>query len=230
MGRRPALDKYLELGYVPADNCHCWGGAAETLEDAAADYGLSELSRRLGSKGDAKKFLDRSGNWTNVFDANATEHGGYIRDRKSDGSWAGTFTPGTGAGFVEGSSARYTWMVYADVAGLAGAMGGNERATERLDAFFRTPGGAGPAVDRWSRRNSGQRRRGDHVVLVRLLGAAPAASADHTYIHGLKVNGRTSTKPWVGDSLVEHGGRLDFTLGTTPDTTWGSAPADAPPR
>ena len=38
MGQRPALDKYLDLGYVPADGCHCWGGAAETLEDAAADF------------------------------------------------------------------------------------------------------------------------------------------------------------------------------------------------
>ncbi len=58
---------------------------------------------------------------------------------------------------------------------------------------------------------------------------APAASAGHTYIHGLKVDGRTSTKPWVPDSLVTRGGHLDFTLGTTADTTWGSAPADAPP-
>lgn len=118
VGQRPALDKYLELGYVPADGCHCWGGAAETLEDAAADYGLSELSRQTGKTADAKKFLERSGNWSNVFDANATADGGYIRDRKADGTWAGTFTPGTGTGFVEGSSARYTWMVYSDVAGL----------------------------------------------------------------------------------------------------------------
>lgn len=141
VGQRPALDKYLELGYVPADGCHCWGGAAETLEDAAADYGLSELSRQVGKSADAKKFLERSGNWTNVFDANATAAGGYIRDRKADGTWVGTFSPGTGTGFVEGSSARYTWMVYSDIAGLASAMGGNETAMRRLDAFFRTPDG-----------------------------------------------------------------------------------------
>lgn len=306
VGQRPALDKYLELGYVPADNCHCWGGAAETLEDAAADYGLSELSRQLGRTADAKKFLDRSGNWTNVFDANATEDGGYIRDRKSDGSWAGTFTPGTGSGFVEGTSARYTWMVYSDVAGLAGAMGGNERATERLDAFFRTPGGkfdfSAKDATRYDPTNEpdinapylynyfGAPYKTQETVRAELdqlwtdgpggipgnddagtmsswyvfsaLGMypqnpsradltltaplfphavvhtghgrtitvdAPAASADHTYIHGLKVNGRTSTKPWVPDSLVARGGRLDFALGTTADTTWGGAPADAPP-
>ncbi|WNI26177.1 GH92 family glycosyl hydrolase [Streptomyces sp. ITFR-16] len=306
VGQRPALDKYLELGYVPADNCHCWGGAAETLEDAVADYGLSELSRQLGRTADAKKFLDRSGNWTHVFDANATAEGGYIRDRKADGSWAGTFTPGTGSGFVEGSSARYTWMVYSDVAGLAGAMGGNDRAMERLDAFFRTPDGAfdfsakddtrydptnEPDINApylydylgapyktqetvraeldqlWTDTPGGIPGNDDagtmsswyvfsalgmypqnpsradltltaplfpHTVVHTGHGRtitvdAPAASADHTYIHGLKVNGRTSTKPWVPASLVARGGTLDFTLGTQADTSWGSAPADAPP-
>ena len=65
------------------------------------------------------------------------------RDRKADGTWVGpNFTPGTGNGFVEGSSARYTWMVYSDVAGLAQAMGGDKAAIDRLDAFFRTPDGS----------------------------------------------------------------------------------------
>ncbi|MGW7352480.1 GH92 family glycosyl hydrolase [Streptomyces sp. NPDC054784] len=142
VGQRPALDFYLDKGYVPADDCHCWGGAAETLEDAAADFGLAELTGRLGDEANAKDFLRRSGNWANVFDPDATDDGGYMRDRKRDGSWAGdSFDPATGEGFVEGSSARYTWMVYSDVAGLTEKMGGKERAEERLDAFFRTPDG-----------------------------------------------------------------------------------------
>ncbi|WP_327233714.1 GH92 family glycosyl hydrolase [Streptomyces sp. NBC_01317] len=143
VGQRPALDKYLELGYVPADGCHCWGGAAETLEDAAADHGLSELAGATGDRANQKAFLERSGAWRYVFDANATPRGGYMRDRKADGTWAGgSFSPSTESGFVEGTSARYTWMVYSDVAGLARAMGGNETAVKRLDAFFRTPEGA----------------------------------------------------------------------------------------
>lgn len=306
VGQRPALDQYLKLGYVPADNCHCWGGAAETLEDAAADYGLSELSRQTGKSADAKKFLDRSGNWTNVFDANATAQGGYIRDRKADGTWAGTFTPGTGSGFVEGTSARYTWMVYSDVAGLAGAMGGDEAAVQRLDAFFRTPDGKSdfsakdatrydatnePDINApylydylgapyktqetvraemdqlWSNAPGGipgnddagtmsswyvfsalgmypqNPSRADLVLSAPLFPHAvvhtghgktitvnaPAASAENSYIHGLKVNGRTSTKPWVPASIVTRGGTLDYTLGATADTSWGSGASDAPP-
>jgi putative alpha-1,2-mannosidase len=294
VGQRPALDKYLSLGYVPADDCHCWGGAAETLEDAAADYGLAELAKALGDPRHAA-LLARSHNWRNVFDPDAeadrglahnireriteitasaenppgegraqvfdgdkgtkwlafattgwvqarlatplavdryaltsandvperdprdwelqgsadgttwttidarsgqtfdqrgqtrtyevaeprpysyyrltvTANGGapivqlaeleladpavptpvpadgayvgWMRDRYADGHWAEGFSPSTGAGFVEGSSAQYTWMVYSDVVGLAAAMGGNKIAVERLDAFFRNPDGS----------------------------------------------------------------------------------------
>jgi predicted alpha-1,2-mannosidase len=294
VGQRPALDKYLKLGYVPADDCHCWGGAAETLEDAAADYGLSRLAGALGDTAREREFLDRSHAWRHVFDPNAkadpglahnirlqiaaitasgengpsegkaqafdgdkgtkwltfattgwiqaqlkqpqtvteyamtsandvperdpkdwtlqgsadgttwtdvdtrsgetfTERGqtrqytvrdpkpylyyrlnvtanggapivqlaeleladpsvptpapgdgpyvGWMRDRYADGHWAEGFSPSTGSGFVEGSSAQYTWMVYSDVVGLAQAMGGNTTALRRLDAFFRNPDG-----------------------------------------------------------------------------------------
>ena len=295
VGQRPSLDKYLTLGYVPADDCHCWGGAAETLEDAAADYGLSRLAGALGDRTQAKKFLARSHNWRNVFDPDAkadpglehnireeiatvtasgenppsegkakafdgdkgtkwltfattgwiqaqlkqprtvvtyaitsgndeperdpknwellgsqdgtdwetvdartgetftlrgqtreftvsapqpylyyrlnvtanggadivqlgelemadpavptpapndSPYSGWMRDRFADGTWVPGFSPSTGTGFVEGSSAQYTWMVYSDVMGLADAMGGKAKAAERLDAFFRKPDGS----------------------------------------------------------------------------------------
>jgi predicted alpha-1,2-mannosidase len=306
VGQRPALDKYLQLGYVPSDGCHCWGGAAETLEDAAADFGISSLAGQVGDTATQKQFLDRSGNWTNVFDPNATPQGGYIRDRKSDGTWAGTFTPGTGAGFVEGTSARYTWMVYSDVAGLASAMGGDQAAVSRLDSFFRAPDGTfdfsaqddtrydptnEPDINApylydylgtpyktqqtvraemdqlWTNTPGGipgnddagtmsswyvfsalgmypqVPSRADMVLSAPLFPHAvihtgnnktitvnaPAASADNIYIQGLKTDGRTSDKPWVPASFVTHGGTLDYTLGATPDTSWGSAKADVPP-
>ncbi|QFR92182.1 GH92 family glycosyl hydrolase [Streptomyces tsukubensis] len=306
VGQRPALDQYMKLGYVPADNCHCWGGAAETLEDAAADYGLSELARGTGDRANQRKFLDRSGNWANVFDPTATADGGYIRDRNADGTWAGSFTPSTGSGFVEGTSARYTWMVYSDVARLAGAMGGKDKAVERLDSFFRdkdgafdftakddtrydptnepdinapylydylgapyktqetvraeldqlwtnTPGGI-PGNDDAGTMSSWyvfsalgmypqNPSRADMTLTAPLFPHAvvhtghsrtirinaPAASATDKYIHALRTDGRKSEKPWVPASFVSRGGTLDFTLGSEPDTTWGSAAADAPP-
>ena len=294
VGQRPALDHYLAQGYVPADDCHCWGGAAETLEDATADYGLAQLAKSLGDKQNYQAFLARSLNWRNVFDPQAqadtglahnireriteitasgenlpsegkaqgfdgdkgtkwltfattgwlqaklstpltvdhyaltsgndepgrdpkdwelqgstdgstwttvdartgesfakrgqtkeyavadpkpysyyrldvTANGGedivqlaeleladpavptpvpadgpyvgWMRDRYRDGTWAEGFSPSTGTGFVEGSSAQYTWMVYSDVVTLAQKMGGDDVAVQRLDAFFRNPDG-----------------------------------------------------------------------------------------
>ncbi|WP_070019558.1 GH92 family glycosyl hydrolase [Streptomyces nanshensis] len=58
---------------------------------------------------------------------------------------------------------------------------------------------------------------------------AEGASDDAKYVHGLKVNGETSTKPWLSEKFVAEGGTLDFTLGTEPDAEWGSDPGDAPP-
>jgi predicted alpha-1,2-mannosidase len=307
VGQRPALDQYLALGYVPATNCHCWGGAAETLEDAAADFSLSQLAGQLGDGKTQQKFAGRSGSWTNVFDPNATAQGGYMRDRNANGSWAGTtFTPDTGNGFVEGTSARYTWMVYSDVAGLAQAMGGDQAAVARLDAFFRKPDGSFDfsAADQtrydptnepdinapylydylgapyktqqtvraemdsvWTNTPGGIPGNDDagtmsswyvfsalgmypqvpsradlvlsaplfpHAVIHTGLGRtitvnAPQASAQNIYVQGLRTDGRESSRPWVPASFATGGGTLDYTLGSTPNTSWGSSPKDAPP-
>ncbi|XVS66927.1 lectin [Actinosynnema sp. CA-299493] len=57
---------------------------------------------------------------------------------------------------------------------------------------------------------------------------APNASDSVKYVQSLRVNGAASTKPWLPASFVASGGTLDFGLGATA-STWGSAPADAPP-
>ncbi|AGZ38905.1 GH92 family glycosyl hydrolase [Actinoplanes friuliensis] len=460
VGQRPSLDKYLELGYVPADNCHCWGGAAETLEDAAADYGIAELAKALGEKEKHADFLDRSHNWRNVYDKDAKadaglEHNireriteitasaenppgegktqvfdgdkgtkwltfattgwvqaklaapltvekyaltsandvperdprdwqlqgstdgttwttldtqtgqafekrgqtkeytvanpqpysyyrltitanggapivqlaeveladpavptpipadgafvGWMRDRYADGDWAEGFSPSTGSGFVEGSSAQYTWMVYSDVVGLAAAMGGNKVAIERLDAFFRNPDGTfdlsatkGTKFDatnepdiqtpylynyfgaayktqetvraivdgKWSNGTGGIPGNDDAGTMsawyvfsalglyptvptraelalttplfpravVHLANGkdltieAPRSDAKAIYVEKLTVNGKTTTKGWLPASVVSTGGKLSYTLSTTPSLTWGSGPGDVPPQ
>ncbi|WP_329453963.1 GH92 family glycosyl hydrolase [Streptomyces sp. NBC_01497] len=58
---------------------------------------------------------------------------------------------------------------------------------------------------------------------------APHAARDVPYVQGLLVNGRRSTKPWLPAEFVHTGGKLDFSLASTPDRSWGSEPADAPP-
>jgi predicted alpha-1,2-mannosidase len=149
VGQRPGLDQWLKLHYIPV-GAPAWGGAADTLEDATAEFGISALAAHLGDHATERRFLERAQYWKNIWNPNATPEGGYMMNRNADGSWPKLdhdddedndpkpkpFSPSTGAGFVEGSAAQYVWMVPFNVAGLFEQMGGLDKASARLDHFF----------------------------------------------------------------------------------------------
>lgn len=137
-GQRPDLTDYLNMHYVPAQNCHCWGAAGETLEDANADFSVAQLADAVGDTDTYKKFLQRGEYWQNVFDPDFASgtFTGYAWNRNNDGTWATGFSPTSSRGFAEGSTTQYSWMVYDDVAKLTELMGGQGATTTRLDAFF----------------------------------------------------------------------------------------------
>ncbi len=139
-GERPALADWLKLHYIPA-HANAWGGAGETLEDATADFALSQLAARVGDDSAARRFLARSGNWRNVYNPAAGGGMGYVQNRNADGAWP-PLDPSSSDGFAEGSAAQYTWMVPFDVGGLFAEMGGRTAAADRLDAFFHQSGGS----------------------------------------------------------------------------------------
>ncbi len=139
VGQRPSLDKWLSLHYIPV-GANAWGPAADTLEDVTADFALSELARRAGDDATRRQFLNRAQYWKNIFNPQATPEGGYIQNRNADGSWP-KFNPESDDGFVEGSGAQYLWMVPFNEKGLFTMLGGMEKASERLNAFFYTPDG-----------------------------------------------------------------------------------------
>jgi len=74
---------------------------------------------------------------------------------------------------------------------------------------------------------------------------APGASATTGYVQGLEAQGLVPaspacggastagpvpyTCPWLPPSVIQSGAQLDFTVGSRPDTTWASAPSEAPP-
>jgi len=64
---------------------------------------------------------------------------------------------------------------------------------------------------------------------VRIDMTAPNASDSVKYVQSLNVNGAASNRAWLPESFVNGGGTLAFTLGSSPNTTWGAAAADAPP-
>ncbi|MCR6481687.1 GH92 family glycosyl hydrolase [Amycolatopsis sp. OK19-0408] len=137
VGQRPNLAQYLTSHYAPNDVCHCWGGAAETLEDAVADSAIGHWAEQLGRTREAAELRARGAYWRNVFNP-AT---GYTQARNVDGSWVTPFDPASDRGFAQGSAAAYTWMVPQDVSGLADAMGGKAAAVTRLDGFFHDASG-----------------------------------------------------------------------------------------
>ena len=315
-GQRPGLDAWLKGGLIPT-GAPQWGGAADTLELASAEFGVSSLAARLGDAADAHRFLLRAQDWRNLYDPHAAPDGGYIRTRNADGTWAavhakddddagppGPFTPATGDGFVEGSAAQYVWMVPFNVAGLFDAMGGTAAARRRLDAFFYTPDGAmavtkaGPLhaeldnepsigapwlydyagapwktqelvrrvldtlwVDApegipgnddlgamsgwavwaalglypevpgraelmlgspWFPKAVVHRPAGD--VTITAVGGGPG----RPYVQALHVDGVAADRPWLPEAFALRGGRLEFTLGASPNRAWGAA-ADARP-
>jgi predicted alpha-1,2-mannosidase len=58
---------------------------------------------------------------------------------------------------------------------------------------------------------------------------APGASANTPYVTGVKVDGKASARTWLPESFATGGGTVEFGLSASPDSTWGTAPADAPP-
>jgi putative alpha-1,2-mannosidase len=59
--------------------------------------------------------------------------------------------------------------------------------------------------------------------------SATGAATNAPYVRSLKVNGNSSTKTWLSESFLQHGGKLEFELGATPEKSWGTGPMDAPP-
>jgi predicted alpha-1,2-mannosidase len=137
VGQRPNLTQYVASHYAPNDVCHCWGGAAETLEDSVADSALGHWAEQLGRTSEAAELRARGAYWLNVFNPET----GYAQARNVDGSWVTPFDPASDRGFAQGSAAAYTWLVPQDVSGLADAMGGKTTAVTRLDGFFHDANG-----------------------------------------------------------------------------------------
>lgn len=153
---RPGLAAYLADGYVPTESGQVTGEttsdspdmASITLEYALDDFSISQLAAALGDKKTATKFLERSANWSHLFDPST----GQIAPKSAAGAvpagWpasgfnltdtlAAHGVTGVGEwGFQEGDAAQYTFMVPQDLAGLVADLGGPAAATRTLEQFL----------------------------------------------------------------------------------------------
>ncbi|KAI1002057.1 putative secreted glycosidase [Podosphaera aphanis] len=78
---RGGLDSWKSLGYIPVQDFDYKGfgtmtrSISRTLEYSYDDFAVAQLGRALGDRGtDVEKYIDRSGNWKNIFKADQTSY------------------------------------------------------------------------------------------------------------------------------------------------------------
>ncbi len=131
---REGCSDYLKLGYVPCDKYK--ESVNLTLDAAYGDWCLAKVADILGYKEKAEKYLKRSKNYQNIFD-NET---GFMRGRKSDGSFREDFDPiKWGLDYTEAAAWQTTFAVQHDIEGVAELYGGKDKLIKKLDEFFKTP-------------------------------------------------------------------------------------------
>lgn len=146
-GPRGYLAEYLRNGWIsdviPEGNpsppdAGGKAGVATTLEYSWDDYALALYARKLGKEDDYQMFLKRAHNYQNVFDPAV----GFMRGKTEDGKWISPFDPREpyyNFMMKEASGWSTLWLVPHDVQGLIDLLGGREKFSAKLDAFFNTP-------------------------------------------------------------------------------------------
>jgi len=138
------ITDYISYGWLPDDKLG--NSASITLEYSYDDFTIAEFARALiaakepsdndkqFAEDHLQQFADRSKSYRNLFDRNT----GFIRARKSDGSWKTPFDPLStlGQGFIEGNSWNYSFYVPHDVTSYIGMMGGENVFIRRIDSLF----------------------------------------------------------------------------------------------
>ena len=127
---------YIKYGYLPSDK----GSFSVTLtvEYAYDDWCIAQVAKKLGKMDDFALFMTRADSWKQLFDKQT----GFMRGKKSDGSWVTPFNPYFASTdwktsmYEEGNAWQYTFFVPHDVRGLADAFGSREAFINKLDSLF----------------------------------------------------------------------------------------------
>jgi predicted alpha-1,2-mannosidase len=130
---RKGFDAYEHYGYLPADQYH--ESVSNTLDYVYGDFCIGQLSRELGDAGNEERFMSRAVSYRKLLDPAV----GFMRGKRTDGSWVEPFDPTEwGGAYCEGSAWQCSWAVPHDVMGLADMMGGREVLLERLNELMTT--------------------------------------------------------------------------------------------
>ncbi|MCL2787490.1 MAG: GH92 family glycosyl hydrolase [Micrococcales bacterium] len=151
MMQRPGGDFYNEYKYAPQVRPfqidHMVGGGSHTLEYVVDDFSIAQIAKDVGRLDVAEEFYDRAHWWANLWNPTADS----IQPRDINGRYPETSQrsqfPATFGyrgncydlgqqGWEEGYGEQYLWLVPNDLHSLGVALGGWDKALERLNTFF----------------------------------------------------------------------------------------------
>ena len=137
---RGALPDWLKYNYItPAFD----RSVNRAIDYSINDLSVSEVAAGLGNTADAAKYLNRSRNWRNHWNPNATSLGfsGFLAPRNADGQFVDEDPLSCGGCywadyFYEATPWEYSFSVYHDIATLVNYTGGPAAFVEKLEALF----------------------------------------------------------------------------------------------
>lgn len=134
-GGREAIERYLDLGYVPDDEFD--QSVSRTLEYAWGDWALANLAEHLG-RPEAEVLRERSKNWQNTFEQAST----FMVPRNADGSFVELASKSTSyeAHYTEGNAWHWRFYPIWQATELADAFGGSGAFYQPLSKFFENAG------------------------------------------------------------------------------------------
>jgi predicted alpha-1,2-mannosidase len=137
---RGALPDWLEHGYITPKFSRA---VSRAVEYSTNDFGLHQVAAGLGKPAEAQAYLNRSRNWRNHWNPNATSegHSGFMVPRRANGSFVPQDPRDCGGcywgdAYYEDSAWVYSMNAIHDVAELKERIGGDERFVDRLDKLF----------------------------------------------------------------------------------------------
>ncbi|KAH7079088.1 alpha-1,2-mannosidase family protein [Paraphoma chrysanthemicola] len=137
---RGALPDWLQYGHITPRFTRA---VSRAVEYSTNDFGLHQVASGLGKTDDAATYLDRSRNWRNHWNPNATSEGhfGFMVPRNANGSFIPQDPKDCGGcywgdAYYEDNAWIYSMNAIHDVAELKRRVGGDERFVDRLDKLF----------------------------------------------------------------------------------------------
>lgn len=132
---------YNKFGYYPFDKMDN-EAVSRTLESGFDDWCVAQMAKKLGKKELEAEFTRRAGYFVHLFDAET----GFFRGKDSNGNWRTPFNPllatspmNNPGDYTEANAWQYFWTpAQYDVPGLKQLLGGEQKFTQKLDAFFTT--------------------------------------------------------------------------------------------